>query len=107
MALDKWAKTSLPALHQQLLLNPQYQYQLALSKTKTLQRYSDSVTLFENTSMKVSLVAINKGRPLPLHDHPGASGLMLLLDGSVNVCHCNPEPLHPGQPMPAKYCSFL
>ena len=68
-------------------------------KTKTLQRYSDSVTIFEDTSIKVSLVTIDKGRPLPLHDHPGESGLMLVLEGSVNVCHCNLESAHTGHPV--------
>jgi hypothetical protein len=93
----KWAKTSLPALHQQLSADPRYLDNLSIARNEPLQRYSDSGLLFENRTMKASLVAIDKGRGLPLHDHPGASGLMLVIDGSVSVCHCNIKPRQPGE----------
>ena len=99
VGLGRWAKISLPELHQHLSSNSQYQYELALAKTRTLQRYSDSVLLFENHNIKASLVILENGRSLPLHDHPGASGMMFVVDGSVNICHCNAEPLKPGQPL--------
>ena len=95
--LAKWAKTSLPALHQHLSGDPQYLDNLNIAKNEPLQRYSDSGLLFENRTMKASLVALDKGRGLPLHDHPGASGLMLVIDGSISVCHCNIKPRQPGQ----------
>ena len=95
--LAKWAKTSLPALHQQLSGDPRYLDNLSIARNEPLLRYSDSCLLFENRTMKASLVTIDKGRGLPLHDHPGASGLMLVIDGSVSVCHCNIKPRQPGQ----------
>ena len=95
--LAKWATTSLPALHKQLSSNPKYLDMLSIARSEPLQRYSDSGLLFENRLMKVSLVTLEKGRGLPLHDHPGASGMMLVIDGSVSVCHCNVKPRQPGQ----------
>lgn len=97
--LSGWAEFSLPELHRHLLTSPGYQNDLALAKSKPLERYSKSVTLFENLQIKASLVALEKGRPLPLHDHPGASGLMLVIEGEVSIFQCNAEEPQPGNPL--------
>lgn len=97
--LAKWANSALPEFHQQLHTDPKYQYKVAQATSKQLQRYNDSELLFKNPNVKASLVAIDKGRPLPLHDHPGTAGLMFVIEGSVNVQHCDAEPHHPMQPL--------
>lgn len=99
VGLAKWAEVSLPELHQQLLSNTRYQNELVLAKNKPLERYSESVTLFESPHIKTSMVALEKGRPLPLHDHPGASGIMMVIEGEVSIFQCNAELPQPGKPL--------
>lgn len=97
--LARWAEVTLPELHQQLLLDTEYQENLSQAQTCSVMRYSESIPLFENSQIKASLVTIQTGKSLPLHDHPGASGTMMVIDGEVSIHHCNAEQSQNGSPL--------
>jgi len=48
-----------------------------------------STVLFTDEHLKVGLQAVQKGNPIPLHDHPGSAGVVLVLTGIVNFQYAN------------------
>jgi len=43
----------------------------------------DWFLLHQDEDIRAGLIGINPYRPVPIHDHPGASGIMLVLEGHV------------------------
>ena len=48
-----------------------------------------SRVLFADEHIKVGLQAVYLGNPIPLHDHPGSAGVVLVLSGAVNFQYAN------------------
>ena len=91
---DTWVKQALPELHQQLLADPEYKQLINNVINKPLQQYSFAQPLFNNSLVNANLVAIEKDRALPFHDHPAACGLMLVIYGRVKVYSCDIDNKH-------------
>jgi len=86
--LDSWTANTLPELHEKLNAEDHYQQNLLTAKNEPFHQYSLTLPLFKNTLLSANLVTIEKGRYLPLHDHPNSGGFMLVIEGNVNVLHC-------------------
>lgn len=41
--------------------------------------------LYQDTRIRIGLLTVYKRQPVPLHDHPGSSGALFLLTGSVEI----------------------
>jgi len=47
----------------------------------------DWFLLFQDEALRVGVIAVSPYRPVPAHDHPGASGILLLLEGHLIEHH--------------------
>ena len=91
-----------PAAHQ--LYNciagaPDFRQQLSLCPdTNSKKSLNWSKLLFADEHIKVGLQAVYQGNPIPLHDHPGSAGIVLVLSGAVNFQYANivGNPINPG-----------
>ncbi|MGW8248771.1 MAG: hypothetical protein ACWGOV_11770 [Acidiferrobacterales bacterium] len=48
-----------------------------------------SKVLYADEHTKIGLQAVYQGIPIPLHDHPGSAGIVLVLSGAVNFQYAN------------------
>jgi hypothetical protein len=39
----------------------------------------------DETEIRVGLISLYRNRPIPIHDHPGANGLLLVLNGELKI----------------------
>lgn len=48
--------------------------------------------LIDNEYLRVGLLSLNEESTIPIHDHPGSSGLLMILEGHLRIqeyrCHC-------------------
>ena len=56
-----------------------------------------SQVLFSDDGIKVGLQAVHQGNPIPLHDHPGSAGVVLVLSGIANFQYANVNGNHAGR----------
>ena len=89
--LNDWGQTALLFLHSQLLLNNEYQRALVRAENEIIIKHNLVIPLFENNFLRANLIAIKQERSLPLHDHPGSSGAMLVISGKVHATMCEQE----------------
>ena len=47
----------------------------------------------DETDIRIGLLEIHKDKPVPIHDHPGANGLLLVLGGTLRVDEYLPRPM--------------
>lgn len=81
-----------PELRQQLSLCP---------NTIPSESPNWSKVLFADEHIRVGLQAVCQGNPIPLHDHPGSAGVVLVLSGIVNFQYAN-LPRNQGTPGPVE-----
>jgi len=55
-----------------------------------------SQVLFSDDGIKAGLQAVHQGNPIPLHDHPGSAGVVLVLSGIANFQYANVTGNHAG-----------
>lgn len=98
--LSGWTKTAMFILHSQLLLNDEYQHALTRAESEIILNHNLVIPLFKNDFLRANLIAIQQERSLPLHDHPDASGAMMVISGKVHAISCEEEKstnnTHPG-----------
>ena len=98
--LSDWSLTAMLFLHAQLLLNNEYQRALMRAENEIFINHNLVIPLFENNYIRANLVAIKQDRSLPLHNHPGSSGAMMVISGRVHSTVCDQEKptnsTHPG-----------
>jgi len=47
----------------------------------------DWFLLYQDEALRAGVIAVNPYRPVPAHDHPGASGILLMLEGHLIEHH--------------------
>lgn len=73
-------------MHKLLLSSGIYRGLVNSSFSKMMRtKYWGSRTIHEDELGKVGLLSIYKGTPVPLHDHPGARGVLMVLDGKAEL----------------------
>jgi len=88
-SLEHFAKSAIPALHQYLSSQREYQSMLAKIQHEPIESYRLSFPLFENDIIRVNLNAMEPERGLPLHDHPDSAGLTYIIRGQANIIQCD------------------
>jgi hypothetical protein len=83
--LNGWTRTAMFVLHSKLLLNNGYQRALVRAENEIIINHNLVTSLFENDFLRVNLISIKKERALPMHDHPGSSGAMMVISGKVHA----------------------
>ena len=91
--LSKWVNHAMLTLYSQLLNKSKYQHALERAKTEVIKNHNLVIPLFHNELLRANLISIDPGRSLPLHDHPGSSGSMMIISGDVRVVVCEQEKL--------------
>lgn len=64
------------------------QHALERANTGIIKNNNLVIPLFENTLMRVNLLALEPGKDLPLHDHPGSAGAMMVISGGISAMAC-------------------
>ena len=78
--------TRVQYLNDLLLDIPEYYLALEQAKRLPCEDQSDSwQNLLYGNNVRLSIILLNEGYPLPLHDCPSAAGAMLVLSGEVNL----------------------
>lgn len=73
-------------LYERLLDIPEYRSVIyAAIHARNSSRSTSCQTLIANTSIRADILTVRRERPIPLHDHPGSSGILLVLSGSISV----------------------
>lgn len=74
-------------LMHKLLLSSSYYRNLTNSSFRRLSRtkYWGWKSILEDSLGKVGLFSVYKNAPVPLHDHPNTHGVMLVIDGEVEI----------------------
>ena len=88
-SLEHYAKSAMPALHQHLYFQNEYQNSMVKIQHEPIESGSLSFPLFENDTIRVNLNAIEPERGLPLHDHPDSAGLTYIIQGQANIIQCD------------------
>jgi len=82
-----------PAAHQLyswIVEEPGFHEQLSLCRnTVHNESPNGSKVLFADEHIKAGLQAIYRDNPIPLHDHPGTAGIVLVLSGVINFQYAN------------------
>lgn len=86
--LSEWAQLAMLTLYSQMLNNSKYQHAIERAKIDMIKDNNLVISLFENSSLHVNLVSLKFGSDLPLHDHPGSAGSMMVISGDVRVIVC-------------------
>ena len=86
--LNMWTSSALFKLHSQLLLYNEYQHSLKMISTETIKNHNLVIPLFTDDIFRVNLIAITPECSLPLHNHPGSSGAMMVISGNVRGIVC-------------------
>lgn len=86
--LGQWTQSAMFALHLQLFFSTEYKHALERAENETIKTNNLVIPLFDNNLMRVNLLAIEPERNLPLHDHPGSAGSMMVISGSVQATIC-------------------
>lgn len=87
--LELYATNAMPALHQFLSAQNEYQEKMAKIQHAKIEATSLSYLLFENDNFRVNLNAMEPDSSLPLHNHPGSAGLIFIVKGEANIVSCN------------------
>jgi len=86
--LSEWTQSAMLTLHSQLLFDREYQDSLERAENEIIKNHNLVIPLFENNVLRVNLLAIKSGSDLPLHDHPGSLGAMVVISGQVRTIAC-------------------
>ena len=91
--LSEWTQMAMFVLHLQLLNYSEYQRVLIKAKNKIIKNNNLVIPIFKNDLLRVNVLAIKAENNLPLHDHPGSSGSMLVISGKVRATVCEQNKL--------------
>ncbi len=73
-------------LHHYLMLSTDYQELIEqLISLDGSEDYWTGKTLYEDELGRLSLIRLYPGTPVPLHDHPGCEGAMMVISGAAEV----------------------
>lgn len=86
--LCEWADAAISHLHERMLLSAEYQQLIHQAQTEQFDSYNLVIPLFRGDFLRANIVSIVAERELPLHDHPDASGITLLIDGHAQITQC-------------------
>ena len=89
--LDKWTHSAMFVLHLRLLFNKNYVEALKKAKNKIINKQHLISSVFKSDFLHVKLISMTPERSLPLHDHPGTSGSMMVISGRVHAIACEQE----------------
>lgn len=91
--LGKWAQSAMFVLHLRLLFNHNYVQALKKAENKIINKQHLVSSIFKSDFLNVKLISMTPERSLPLHDHPGTSGSMMVLSGRVHAIACDQDNL--------------
>jgi len=86
--LSEWTQLAMLTLYSQILNNSKHQHALERAKNEPIKNNNLVISLFENDFLRVNLVTIKPKGSLPLHDHPGSAGAMMVISGDVRTVVC-------------------
>jgi hypothetical protein len=86
--LNEWTQPAMLTLHSLLLLRSEYQYALERAMNEKITNHNLVIPLFNNGLLRANLVSITPEQSLPLHDHPGSSGAVLVISGEIRATAC-------------------
>lgn len=89
--LEKWSQPAMLILHLELILNQKYVSAFTKARCFDADAQPLIAPIFKSDFIEVKLNRITTTRSLPLHDHPGASGSMLVISGRVQTVSCEQE----------------
>lgn len=90
LARHRRAASLLQGLHHQLKRTDAYQDLFAdTGSWHRSDRPWQWMRLFEDSRIRIGLLAVSADQPIPMHDHPGSSGVLLLLSGSLEIVQYN------------------
>ena len=73
-------------LHHYLMLSNDYQTSIEqMLATGSSDEYWSGNTLYEDELGRLSLIRLYPGTPVPLHDHPGCEGAMMVISGAAEI----------------------
>lgn len=73
-------------LHHYLMLSDDYQEAIEqMLSSGSSEDYWSGKTLYEDESGRLSLIRLYPGSPVPLHDHPGCEGAMMVISGKAEI----------------------
>ncbi len=73
-------------LHHYLMLSNDYQASIEqMLSSGSNDDYWSGNTLYEDDLGRLSLIRLYPGTPVPLHDHPGCEGAMMVISGSAEI----------------------
>lgn len=101
--LNEWTQSTMIILHLQLLLNKSYQKALKSANNKVIDKKYLITSIFNSHFLNVKLITITPEHSLPLHDHPGTSGSMMVISGQVHAVVCEQDSLQNNR----QACSML
>lgn len=89
-ALSSAVQLLLPQAHQNLLHLPAYQKLVdEAHKAETTNGLWVANDIYQDKHIHVALLTVFRGQPLPFHDHPDVSGMLLIISGETRAIHCN------------------
>jgi len=83
------ARQLLPRLQRNLLDLPEYQS--LVEKAQTGRRsagHCQTTEVYQDDNVHAALLTVFRDNPLPFHDHPDSTGMMLMISGSTRIMHC-------------------
>lgn len=73
-------------LHHYLMLSKDYQASIEqMISSSSSDDYWSGNTLYEDELGRLSLIRLYLGTPVPLHDHPGCEGAMMVISGAAEI----------------------
>jgi len=73
-------------LHHYLMLSNDYKVEIEeMLSSSSSEDYWSGNTVYEDELGRLSLIRLYPGTPVPLHDHPGCEGAMMVISGSAEI----------------------
>lgn len=91
--LSEWVKLAMLTLYARIINNSKHQHALERVQSQIIKNHNLVIPLFNKDFLRVNLIAIKPEHNLPLHDHPGSSGSMMVISGDVRTIVCKQEKL--------------
>ena len=91
--LSAWVQPAMLTLYSQIYNKSKYQHAIERAKNQIIKNNNLVIPLFNEDFLRVNLISIKAGSSLPLHDHPGSSGSMMVISGDARIIVCEQEKL--------------
>lgn len=87
-SLHEWAKTAMLSQFSQVFDDSKHQHMLEKARVDEINNYNLVIPIYKDVDISAKLIALKPGNNLPLHDHPGSAGAMMVVSGDVRVVAC-------------------